>query len=199
MSNKAEKLSGRCKKTYNEQDGFSMIEAVVAIFILTIGLIGTAAAVTYALEFGVLSRNVSSAKLIIVASIEEIETLRNAKRLDFKQVANAGSVDNAGSANQFNGFSRGFKPVSLEPGADGVNGTDDDVASSPGRDGVYGTRDDILVESRIRSGYTRQINITNLSDSLKKVEIKVRYNAAGGQIGEIAGVSYLNNESRVTR
>ncbi len=181
------------------EDGFTMVEAIVAILILTVGLIGTVAAITYALEFGTISRNVTSAKSVIVATIEEIETLRNARRLDFKQIANVGGVDNLNSANQFRGFSVGFNPVSLSPGSDGVSGTDDDISTAPGADGNYGTPDDVVDPSLIRSGFERQITITNLSNSLKKIEIKVKYFSTAGKVGEITGVSYLNNDARVTR
>ncbi|HEX8246580.1 MAG TPA: prepilin-type N-terminal cleavage/methylation domain-containing protein [Pyrinomonadaceae bacterium] len=181
-----------------DEKGFSLIEAVVAILIITIGLIGTAAAITYALEFSAISRNVSNAKLVIVSSIEEIESLRNTRRLDFKQIANSGGVDNNGTPNTFNGFSNGYKEVSLNPGPDGVNGTDDDLRSA-GADGTYGTGDDIDDPTLVRSGYVRQIIITNLNTTLKKVEIKVRYYGSGGKIGELRGVSYINDESRITR
>jgi len=184
--------------TTKGEAGFTLIETVIAILILTIGLIGTAAAITYALQFGAVSRNVSSAKSVIVATIEEVEALRNARRLDFKQVANVGSVDNVGSPNLFNGFSTGFKPVSLSPGPDAVNGTDDDLRD-PGADGNYGTPDDFDNQGLVRSGYMRNITVTNLSDTLKRVEVRVRYLGSSGIIGEIAGVSYLNNEMRVTR
>lgn len=178
--------------------GFTLIEAVIAIFVVTIGLIGTVAAITYALEFGSISRNVTTAKSIIVATIEEVETLRNARRLDFKQIANAGSVNNVGSPNSFNGFTNGFQAVSLNPGKDGVNGTEDDFISK-GADDVFGTADDFEDLSLVRNGYDRQIVITNLSDSLKKVEIKIQYLGRAGKIGEITGVCYLNDEARVTR
>jgi type II secretory pathway pseudopilin PulG len=184
--------------TRRDEKGFSLIEAVVAILIITIGLIGTAAAITYALEFSAISRNVSNAKLVIVSSIEEIESLRNTRRLDFKQIANVGAVDNNGAPNTFGGFSSGYKEVSLNPGPDGVNGTDDDLRSA-GADGDYGTGDDFDDPTLVRSGYVRQITITNLNTTLKKVEIKVRYYGAGGKIGEIRGVSYINDEARITR
>jgi len=177
--------------------GFTLVEAVVAILLLTIGLIGTAAAITYALEFGSISRNVSSGKAYVVASIEEIETLRNARRLKFGQFGNVGSVNNTGANNPFNGFSTGFNEVSTEPGKDGVNGTDDDLIVK-GADGVYGTADDFVDESLVRSGFERQIEITNLSDTLKRVEVRVRYSGRAGKIGEIGGVSYLNDEARMT-
>lgn len=191
-------LNNAPKKAKKSENGFTLIEAVVAIFIITIGLIGTAAAITYALEFSTISRNVSSAKLVIVASIEEIEALRNSRRLDFKQIANVGAVDNTNTPSRFNGFSTGFKDVSLNPGPDGVNGTDDDLRDA-GVDGTYGTPDDFDNQSWVRSGYRRQITISALSDTLKKIEIKVKYMSSNGKVGELTGVCYLNDEARTTR
>lgn len=179
--------------------GFTLIEVVVAIFVVTIGLIGAVAAITYALEFGSMSRNVTAAKSIIVGTVEEVETLRNARRLEFKQIANVGAVNNTNVANRFTGFTDGFQAVSTEPGADGVNGTDDDFTSRGG-DGVFGTPDDVTGDlSLVRAGYDRQISITNLSNSLKKIEIRVQYVGRAGNVGEITGVCYLNDEVRITR
>lgn len=197
MSNKIIQKSSEQSERKSEA-GFSMVEAIAAIFILTIGLIGTAAAITYALEFGSISRNVTSAKSVIVSSIEEIETLRNSRRLNFKQFANVGGVDNTGAANPFGGFSTGFKPVSLSPGPDGVNGTDDDLKDA-GPDGLFGTADDFDNQGLIRSGYVRQITITDLNSTLKKIEVKVRYLGRAGKTGEITGVSYLNDEARIDK
>lgn len=199
MSNKKQKKF-RDKTSDKGEQGFSMVEVIIAIFILTIGLMSTAAAVTFALEFGAISKNVSNGKLVIVSSIEEIESLRNSRRLDFKQIANVGGVDNNGSPNSFNGFSTEFRAVSLSPGPDGVNGTNDDL-TDPGTDGVFGSGDDFNNPALERSGYSRRIKITNLtgSETIKKVEIKVRYIGAGGKLGEITGVAYLNNEARLTR
>ncbi len=187
-----------CAALSKSEDGFTLVEAVAAIFIVTIALIGTAAAITYALEFGAISRNVTSAKSVIVSSIEEIETLRNARRLEFKQIANVGGVNNVNVKNTFAGFSTGFKQVSLNPGKDGVYGTDDDLISA-GSDKTFGTADDFEDQSFVRQGYQREITITSLSSSLRKIEIKVQYVGRAGKVGEITGVSYLNDEARVTR
>jgi prepilin-type N-terminal cleavage/methylation domain-containing protein len=199
MSSKHRKPPGR-QLVCRGQDGFSMIEVIIAILILTIALVATAAALTFALEFGAISKNVSSAKLVIVSSIEEIESLRNARRLEFKQIGNVGDVDNTNVANSFSGFSNGFQPVSINPGPDGVNGTPDDL-TAPGADGRYGTDDDFSDDSLARTGYSRQITITNLpgSATIKKLEVRVRYFASAGKVGEIAGVAYINDEFRVTR
>jgi len=195
LNNKNCKSLGQASS--KSEDGFTLVEAVVAIFVMTIGLIGTAA-ITYALEFGSISRNVSSAKSVIISTIEEMETLRNAQRLAFGQIAHVGAVNNTGAARSFSGFSTGFKPVSTEPGADGVNGTADDLLDR-GADGILGTPDDVENSALIRSGYQRQIEIKNLSYSLKRIEIKVQYVGRAAKVGEITGVFYLNDEARVTR
>jgi type II secretory pathway pseudopilin PulG len=191
-------MSNKNQKRKKNVNGFTLIEAVIAIFIVSIGLIGAAAAITFALQFTTLSRNVSDAKLVIVASIEEIESLRNSQRLDFKQIENVGNVDNTNTPGVFSGFSVGFRNVSVNPGPDGVGGTDDDLRS-PGADSTYGTGDDFEDASWIRQGFRRQITITNLSETLKKIEVKVQYFGTSGGIGELTGVCYLNDEARLTR
>ena len=159
MSNKSINHSRISPLYRRDESGFTLVEAVIAIFILTIGLVGTAAAITYALQYGAISRNVTKAKLMVVASFEEVESLRNSRRLDYKQIANVGGVDNEGVSNPFNGFSTDFREI---PG-------------NPGTDGVYGTEDDIADTSPSRKGFSRQITISNISSSIKKIEVKVRY------------------------
>lgn len=193
MSNKTRNNHAR-----KNERGFSLIEAVVAIFIVTIGLIGTAGAITYALEFGAISKNITKAKLVIVATVEEVEMLRNSRRLNYRQIANVGNVDNSEAQNPFNGFSTDFKDVSTQPGPDGVNGTDDDFRR-PGADGVYGTRDDFDDPNLARKGFWRKITVSELNSSLKKIEVRVRYEGRDGKKAEIVGVSYLNDEARITR
>ena len=80
MSNKNSKKFQN-SRLCRDQAGFTLVEAVFAILILTIGLVGTAAAITYALQFSAISRNVTKSKLLVVASMEEIESLRNSRRL----------------------------------------------------------------------------------------------------------------------
>jgi type II secretory pathway pseudopilin PulG len=187
-------------KKYDSKNeaGFTLIEAVIAILIITVGLIGTAGAITYALEYSTISKNATNAKQVATSMIEQIESLRNTRRLAFRQIANVGSVDNTDAVNTFTGFSVGFKELSNQPGADGVFGTDDDLVDA-GVDGIYGTADDFVNNALIRNGFTRQITITNLSPVVRKVEVKVRYVSSAGKIGELRGVCYLNNDSRLSQ
>jgi type II secretory pathway pseudopilin PulG len=186
------------KPDSKNENGFTLIEAVIAILIITVGLIGTAGAITYALEYSTISKNATNAKQVATSMIEQIESLRNTRRLAFRQIANVGSVDNTDTVNTFTGFSVGFKELSNQPGADGVFGTDDDLVDA-GVDGIYGTADDFVNNALIRNGYTRQITITNLSAVVRKVEVKVRYASSAGKIGELRGVCYLNNDSRLSQ
>jgi hypothetical protein len=199
MSNKITIRSRVDHSGKSADGGFSLIETIIAIFILTFGLLGTAAALTYAFEYGTTSRNVGNAKLIVVATMEEIESLRNTRRLEFKQLANVGAVDNSGAKNSFSGFSPDFRPVSLTPGTDGIYGTVDDL-KDVGPDGIAGTSDDVENPSLARSGYLRKITITPLplEPSIKKVEVRVQYYSVGGKVSEISGVGYINDETRTT-
>jgi prepilin-type N-terminal cleavage/methylation domain-containing protein len=180
------------------ENGFTLLETVIAILIITIGLIGTAGAITYALEYSTISKNATNAKQVTTSMIEQLESLRNTRRLNFRQIANVGSVDNTDAVNVFAGLSAGFKEVSDKPGADGVFGTDDDLVSA-GADGIYGTPDDFVDNTSIRNGYTREVTVTELSNTVKKVEVKVRYATNAGKIGELRGVCYLNNDGRLSQ
>jgi Tfp pilus assembly protein PilE len=194
LNKKSEKLTES-----NNEAGFSLFEVIIAILVLTIGLIGTAAALSYSFEYSTTSRNVGSARLVIVSTIEEIESLRNTQRLNFKQLANVPDVDNTDAKNVFNGFSVDFKAVSLNPGFDGVFGTDDDLLEA-GPDGILGNSDDVENLSLARGGYMRRIAITPLlsEPTIKKVVITVKYFSTGGKVSEVSGIAYINDEARTT-
>jgi type IV pilus modification protein PilV len=193
MLNKSLKNTGS-----DSENGFTLIECIIAILVITIGLLGTAAAITYALEYSTISKNATNAKQVATSMIEQIESLRNTRRLAYRQIANVGSVDNTATVNTFTGFSTGFKEVATKPGADGVTGTDDDLLNA-GADGIYGTGDDFIDNSIVRDGYTRKITITDLSPVIKKVEVNVRYASSAGKIGELRAVCYLNNDGRLSQ
>jgi len=163
------------------------------MMILSTALLGVASAIGYALMVSNSGRGVTNTKLLVVGVLEQMESLRNNEQLSFGQIANTGQVDNSAGGN-FGGFPTGFNDVSTNPGADGIFGTTDDLIDS-GADGVFGTADDYTNTNLIRVGYTREIVITNLSSTLKRVQVTLRYSANGGVRKELVGVSYLNDNS----
>jgi hypothetical protein len=161
--------------------------------VLSTALLGVASAIGYALMVSNSGRGVTNTKLLVVSILEQMESLRNNEQLTFGQIANTGQVDNSGGGN-FAGFPTGFNDVSTNPGADGIFGTADDLIDA-GVDGVFGTADDYTNTNLLRVGYTREIVITNLSPTLKRIQVTLRYSANGGVRKELVGVSYLNDNS----
>ena len=174
------------------ESGVTILEMVVAMLIMTVGLLGMAAAIGYAVTVSNKGRNVTNNKLLVVSILEQMENLRNTNQLTFGQIANTGSVDNSQATTTFTGFPATFQQVSINPGPDGIYGTADDLID-PGADGIYGTADDFTDQAWGVAGYTRQILITNLSTNLKRIQVTLQYPDTNGQTQQIVGVSYLNN------
>ena len=105
----------------------------------------------------------------------------------FGQIANVGAVDNTGAPVTFAGFPTGFQPVSINPGPDGIFGTQDDLI------------DPVTTQSQptwAMSGCSREIVITNLSSTLKRIQVTLQYQDSGGQTRNLVAVSYLNDDSK---
>ena len=162
-----------------------MLEMVVAMVIITIGLLGVASAISYALIASNRGRGVTNSKMLIVSVLEQMETLRNTHKLTFEEISNTQQPSSS-----FAGFPYAdgeFRPVSTVPGADGIFGTADDL-----RVGAS-TSDDLTLA---RPGVTRQIKITTFPSNpyLKKIEVTLRYSPTGGEIKELVGISYLQDD-----
>lgn len=176
-------------KDRRSEGGFSLLEMVVAMFILTIGLLSVAAATGYALMASNRGRGVTNSKMLIVSALEQMETLRDTGQLTFAELSNSHV-----QGSSFSNFPTEFLPVSTTPGPDGVHGTSDDLRS-PGPDGIYGNSDDFTDFTRGRSGVSRQIIITSINPLLKKVTVTLRYTPNGGEQRELVGVSYINDDA----
>ncbi len=162
--------------------------------IMLVGMLGLVASLAWGLTASKRMRDMSDSKLTITSMLEQIEMLRNTKRLTFGQVANTGQVDNIGAAKQFGGFPTGFQPVSTRPGPDGIFGTGDDLIDA-GPDGIYNTTDDFVNHELERPEYQREIEISVLGANLKKIKVTMRYPSREGTPQELVGVSYLNNDA----
>lgn len=179
----------------HSESGVTILEMVVSMLILTVGLLGLAAAIGYAVTVSNKGRNLTNTKLLVVSTLEQMENLRNTEQLTFGQIANVGSVDNTGAPRNFAGFPTGLQPLSRNPGPDGVFGTSDDLIN-PGANNTYGDGDDFTDPTLGLTGFSRQIAITSLNANMKRIEVTVRYTDPGGQLRNLVAVSYLNNDTR---
>ncbi|HWP85904.1 MAG TPA: type IV pilus modification protein PilV [Terriglobia bacterium] len=160
------------------QRGFGLIEVLIAVLILTVGLVGLASlfgvsvATTYQAQESLL------AKQLAREALESIFTARNTHQITFDQIRNvaAGGI-----------FLDGLLPVTT-PGPDGLVGTADDgpevqmVLAGP--DGVVGTGDDVI---RRLTGYRRQIQIDpiirpdgSIDANLRQVTVTIQYPSVRG-------------------
>lgn len=153
--------------------GFTRLEAVVAISVLTVGLLGVAAAIAYAAATTGRTRDITQAKQIILSTLEQVSILRDSERLSCAQIGN-------GAQGNFTGFVSTFQQVSNDPGADAIHGTQDDAASD---------------SDPTNDSFKRSIVVSLLNPNLKKIEVTVRYKTGALQ-GELTGVSYVNNDAR---
>jgi type II secretory pathway pseudopilin PulG len=159
------------------ESGFTLVEATVAILVVTVGLV----AVLAVLSQGVLAISFAQDDLIARQAareaLESIYAARNTQPVTFDMIQNvsAGGI-----------FLDGFQPL-REPGPDGLVGTADDgplkVLRLPGRDGLMGTADDQI---RVLSNFRCQIRIApamiagSPSNDLKQIDVTVQYSTARG-------------------
>jgi prepilin-type N-terminal cleavage/methylation domain-containing protein len=183
-------LNARNQKSDDER-GFSLLEMVMASLILTIGLLGVASSIGYALLASNRGRGITNAKMLIVSVQEQMEMLRDTGQLTFAEISNSHV-----NGSTFSYFPTEFMPVSAYPGPDGIYGTNDDLVS-PGPDGFYFTGDDYEDPTRARPNVTRQILISPIPNEplLKKITVTIRYAPNGGETRELVGISYLNDDA----
>lgn len=182
------------KTNRSPEGGFSLLEMVVAILIMTIALLGVASAISYALMASNRGRGVTNAKMLVTSILEQMETLRDNRALTFAEISNSQV-----QGSPFTGFpysATDFRPVSTTPGNDGVFGTADDL-NNAGPDGLYNTGDDFTDPSLARPGVTRQILITTFPTNpyLKRIQVTLRYSPGQGKLADLVGISYLNDDT----
>ena len=170
------------------QFGFSLIEVMISMVILTIGLLAVLATIGVTMAANVTSQEDMIARQEASEAMESIFNARNTSQLGFASIANTTAVPPGI-------FLAGAQSLKC-PGADGILDTADDVncltaagavcpnagvqcLSEPGADGILGTADDIVVSL---NNMTRTIAIAPLLDgsgnpiqTLSSVTITIQY------------------------
>jgi len=162
--------------------GFSLIEVMIAIAILTVGLLALVGTFATALNSTNWAQEDLIAKQKALEALESIFTARNTQQLTFAQVANQSAGGGAI-------FTDGYTTMRAA-GPDGLVGTGDDVNFAangpcptgvegirlPGPDGILGNADDKCMSL---ANFQRQILIVSLSGTLKQITVNVQYTRPG--------------------
>jgi len=187
------------------QNGFTLIETMIAIAIMTIGIMTLIAAFATAISATQNSQENLIAREKALEAMESVYTARNTQQITFAQI---GNISNGGI------FTTGPTPLLCE-GPDGLVNTSDDVncpASGPcaagpecvvlpGPDGILGTADDVPMSL---GNFTRQIQINTVLESdgvtidptLKQIVVTVSYTTGGSAVPHVYTVNALISEYR---
>ena len=169
MSYLRQDISKRKKK----DQGFGLIEAMIATVILVVGLTALAGLFAQSLTFLQSTREDLIAKQKALAALEDVYSARDDASVGFAAIQNksAGGI-----------FNDGFQPLYVA-GANGIVGTTSDTQTietevSPGPDGIVGTADDIVIPL---VNYQRQIRIQqvinpdgSVSSDLRQITVTIR-------------------------
>jgi type II secretory pathway pseudopilin PulG len=178
-----------CQVRKNADAGFSLIEVIVSMCVLTVGLVSLLGVFGLAMATTQTSQQDMIAKQLANEAYESIITARNTGQITFDDIQNVGSTNcPVTGASSCGIFLTGAQQI-YSGGTDGIYGTADDAASSlrqtlhdPGPDGIFGTSDDVYIPL---TGYQRTILIgpmynaqNELESSLRSVTITVQYTTA---------------------
>jgi len=172
-------------------EGFTLIEVMIAIVVMAVGLLAVIASFATAIAATQSAEEDLIARQKVLDAFESIYTARNAQQIPFLSVAN---VSNGGI------FLDGPQPLKCA-GPDGLVGTADDVVCTtqagancpgvgaecmvlPGNDGILGTGDDMIMSL---GNFTRTIAISpvqlpggaGVNQNMVAVTITVNYTKAG--------------------
>jgi prepilin-type N-terminal cleavage/methylation domain-containing protein len=178
------------RNTKTTQEGFTLIEVLIAIAVMSIGLLAVVASIATAIATTQSAQEDLVARHKALEALESIYTARNSQQVAFSAINNTAS----GGI-----FLSGAQPL-LCAGPDGLVGTADDVPCAtsggvtcpnggvecwvlPGPDAVLGTSDDITMSL---ANFTRTIAITQVllstgivNDNMMAVSVSVSYTKAG--------------------
>ncbi len=172
----------------SSSSGFSLIETMIALSVLTVGMLGAAAVFTQGMQKMASSPGDLIATQKAAEAIESVYAARNSQTLTWAQIQNVqGASGSDGGV-----FLDGAQDLKTA-GADGVVGTADDGAIEswvlPGPDQIIGTSDDV---TQTLTGYTREIKIRDIELGLRSIVVTITYRAGTG-IRTYTLTTYISN------
>lgn len=162
--------------------GFSVIETMIAVLVLSVGILGLAAMLADALAYMNMSQMDYIAQQKAAETIESIYTARDMGQATWSSICNVGSSVCTGGI-----FLTGAQPLCYA-GADGILGTADDYSSGaclgpadsfllPGSSGTFSSAPQKVPLSNY--SFLRTITISNTSVSnLRQIQVLITYRAA---------------------
>jgi prepilin-type N-terminal cleavage/methylation domain-containing protein len=177
-------------KTRPTQEGFTLIEVMISIVVMTIGIFAVILSITNALAHTQSAQEDLIARHKALEALESIYTARNSQQIPFA------SINNTGSGGIFVSGAQSL----LCAGPDGLVGTADDTSCTtmggvtcpnggaecwvlPGADGILGNGDDVTYSL---ANFKRTIAITPVllstgvvNSNMRAVTVTVTYTKAG--------------------
>jgi prepilin-type N-terminal cleavage/methylation domain-containing protein len=182
---KPRKMSGR-------QSGFTLLEAMISIVVLSVGVLGLAAVYSQGLFYAALTQYDYIAEKKAEQAVESMFTARDIKSLSWSEINNV---------SQGGVFVDGPQKI-LVPGTDGLVGTQTDagaadelITTGPGADGIFGTPDDTTLD--LNPWMTRTIAIAPVivggvaEPNLRQVTVTITY-TIGTKTRTYVLVSYIS-------
>lgn len=177
------------RKHSRNGQGFSLIEAMIAILILSFGILSLAAVYAQGIMFTNMTQLNYIAEKKAEEAVETIFTARDTKVLTWALIQNV---------SQGGVFKDGPQPL-LDPGPDGLVGTADDNAAlpdtiilGPGADGILGTADDQV--ANLNAWMNRQIAFAPVAGETNLRQITVTITITTGRIQQTYTlISYISS------
>ncbi len=162
------------KKKITEQDGFTYMEVMISVVILTVGIMAQLSALSLSMLRASEAEKRNTARQIASSTIESIFAARdlgNANGINNWDAVNLDSVNSNGI------FKSGWHPIRESAGQDGIHGTADDACGYNATCQAGGYTND----SAIIDGFERKIEIIDVNETgvikvkKRRIEVKMRY------------------------
>lgn len=169
------------------EQGFSYIDVMIAIVILLVGVLAMLSALTanlirsYESEKRIVAKQLALSSLESIISAKEINRTDVIKAFDSIRNSDASPITETDGTIVYGIFLPGLNAIRDDEGLDGVVGTADDACPA-GASCTVGT---YVNTSTVKSGFERQVIITDLDDSerpfptypisRRRVEVHIRF------------------------